>query len=287
MLITPLRQCSWSCLPAFQNPSQGRSPDSNGLTEPHAITVEEPLDRSIEYWNRTGSITPIVLLTFIWAMTGARRTGARGLLSDDLDVRQGVVRYVCNHWRKIKGRELGHRSVPMWPLLALAIRAYLTQRRLRRGSLACPTVSRSGRESMISDPRSLFRKAQKRAITILDKAGIEHNLREHRITPRAFRVAYASARVQTLDNGAPVSDRTVTYELGHQSKQMLDRVYVRIGKSAHRRRVAVVEFRLPSGKLPGEELFRELLGDKEVDLISALETPASAEALERLGLTVP
>jgi len=233
-----------------------------------------------------GSITPPVLLTFIWAVTGARRIGARGLLMTDLDRHHGVVSFVCNAWRKIKGRELGHRSVPLWPLLALAVRAYRPPHKLRSGDLLCPAISKKGLECMISDVRPLWRQAQDRAIEILDEADIEHGLRIHRVTPRALRVAYASARVQTLDRGEPVSDRTVAYELGHQSKQMLDRVYVRIGKSVHRTRRPVVEFRLPSGRLPGEELFRDVLGSAEVDLISALETPVTADALKALGLEV-
>jgi integrase len=230
------------------------------------------------------TVTAQVLLSFIWALTGCRRTGGRGLLVEDVDLHHGLVRFECNAWRKIKGRQLGHRSVPIWPLLALALRAYQPPFEQRRGHLACPTISRGGDESMVSDFRSLWRKAQAKAIEILDEAGVEHNLRQHRMTPRALRVAYASARVQTLDRGEPVSDRTVSYELGHQSKQMLDRVYVRIGKSMHRQRHPVVEYRLPSGRLPGEELFRTLLGDAEVDLISAIETPVSVDVFERLGL---
>lgn len=233
-----------------------------------------------------GTVTAQVLLSFTWALTGCRRTGGRGLLVEDLDLRHGLVRFECNEWRKIKGRRGGHRSVPIWPLLALAIRAYQPPFELRRGHLACPTVSRGGHESMVSDFRSLWRKAQLRAIEILDEAGVEHTLREHRMTTRALRVAYASARVQTLDRGEPVSDRTVGYELGHQSKQMLDRVYVRIGKSTHRHRNPVVEYLLPSGELPGEALFRDALGDSEVNLIKSLKTPVSAEVLDELGITM-
>lgn len=232
------------------------------------------------------TVTAQVLLSFIWALTGCRRTGGRGLLVEDLDLHHGVVHFECNGWRRLKGRKLGHRSVPVWPLLALALRAYEPPFERRRGHLACPTLSRKGHESMVSDFRSLWRKAQVRAIEILDEAGIEHDLGRHRMTARALRVAYASARVQTLDRGEPVSDRTVAYELGHQSKQMLDRVYVRIGKSMHRHRRPVVEFRLPSGELPGEALFRELLGDEEFELISAVETPVSVEVLARLGVTI-
>ena len=48
-------------------------------------------------------------------------------------------------------------------------------------------------------------------------------------------MTYASARVQTLDGGAPVSDWTAQQEMGHGSMRMLHEVYVRIGSSRQRR----------------------------------------------------
>jgi hypothetical protein len=44
-----------------------------------------------------------------------------------------------------------------------------------------------------------------------------------------FRVTYATARLQTLDRGAPVSPWTVEKELGHGSREMLEEVYGRGG----------------------------------------------------------
>jgi len=40
----------------FQNPPQGPSLGWNGWEESSAITTEKPLDRSIEYWNRTSRV---------------------------------------------------------------------------------------------------------------------------------------------------------------------------------------------------------------------------------------
>jgi hypothetical protein len=45
------------------------------------------------------------------------------------------------------------------------------------------------------------------------------------IPTRPFRVTYATARLQTLDGGAPVSPWTVEKELGHGSRAMLEEVY--------------------------------------------------------------
>ena len=233
-----------------------------------------------------GSLTPLVLVTFIWALTGARRSEGRGVLVGDIDAVRGVVRYKCNRWRKIKGREKSWRAVPLWPLLALAIRAYRPPQPPLRGHLLCTGTSRTGKEIMVEDRRLLFHRAQLRAIAILDEAGIEHSLREHRLTARALRVAYASARVQTTDHGQPVADRTVVFEMGHQSRGMLDKVYARIGRMELRRRLPIVEYRLPDGTLPGEALFREVLGDEEVDLISGIQSHVSGDVLEGLGLVV-
>jgi integrase len=59
---------------------------------------------------------------------------------------------------------------------------------------------------------------------------------------RPFRVTYATARLQTLDHGAPVSPWTVEKELGHASRDMLEEVYGRLGEMRHRS--DVVEYRV-------------------------------------------
>jgi hypothetical protein len=51
-------------------------------------------------------------------------------------------------------------------------------------------------------------------------------------------------KVQTLDNGAPVSLYTVSRELGHGSEEMVKRVYAHLGTIRHRSEV--VEFRVSS-----------------------------------------
>jgi integrase len=62
-----------------------------------------------------------------------------------------------------------------------------------------------------------------------------------RIRTRIFRQTYCAARLQTLDRGQPVSLYTVSRELGHDSEDMVRRVYARLGKVRHR--VEAVEFR--------------------------------------------
>jgi hypothetical protein len=62
------------------------------------------------------------------------------------------------------------------------------------------------------------------------------------IRTRPSRVTYATARLQTLDGGAPVSPWTVGKELGHGSRAMLEEVYGRRGDVRHRSKA--VEYRV-------------------------------------------
>jgi integrase len=57
------------------------------------------------------------------------------------------------------------------------------------------------------------------------------------IRTRLFRVTYATARLQTLDHGAPVAPWTVEKELGHAGREMLEEVYGRLGEVRHRSEV--------------------------------------------------
>jgi integrase len=53
---------------------------------------------------------------------------------------------------------------------------------------------------------------------------------------------------------------TVRVEMGHKSLLMLTRVYERVGDVRSRREV--VEYRRPDGRLPGEDLLRQVLGER-------------------------
>jgi integrase len=62
------------------------------------------------------------------------------------------------------------------------------------------------------------------------------------IRSRMFRHTYCAARLQTLDQGAPVSPYTVAKELGHGGDHLVKRIYGHLGQ--HRHRSEVVEYRL-------------------------------------------
>ncbi|HXL16996.1 MAG TPA: hypothetical protein VN961_05685, partial [Streptosporangiaceae bacterium] len=63
-----------------------------------------------------------------------------------------------------------------------------------------------------------------------------------RAPDQAFRHTYCAARLQTLDQGAPVSTYTVARELGHESEAMDRKVYAHLGMIRHRSEV--VEYRV-------------------------------------------
>jgi integrase len=59
---------------------------------------------------------------------------------------------------------------------------------------------------------------------------------------KRFRHTYCAARLQTIDQGAPVSQFTVARELGHGGDSLLTRVYGHLGQVRHR--ADVVEYRV-------------------------------------------
>jgi integrase len=62
------------------------------------------------------------------------------------------------------------------------------------------------------------------------------------ISSKMFRHTYCAARLQTLDQGAPVSVYTVSRELGHGSQRMIEKIYGHLGNVRHRSEV--VEYRV-------------------------------------------
>lgn len=65
--------------------------------------------------------------------------------------------------------------------------------------------------------------------------------KKERVTPKTLRHTYTATRLQTTDQGAPVSMFTVMKELGHQSLKMIEERYGHLQK--RRTRNKVVEYR--------------------------------------------
>lgn len=66
--------------------------------------------------------------------------------------------------------------------------------------------------------------------------------RKSTVRSKAFRHTYCSTRLQTLDQGAPVSQFTVARELGHGGDALVRRIYGHLGEV--RQRSEVVEYRI-------------------------------------------
>jgi integrase len=159
---------------------------------------------------------------------GARETEVLGLEVQDVNFERKTVTFRPNQWRGLKTRT-SHRTVPLWPQLEAILRDYLRES-ARVGGLLFPSP-RLNDTSMVSD----FRKA-------LDAVAERAGWKAGEVRSKAFRHTYCAARLQTLDNGAPVSIYTVGRELGHGGESLVKRVYGHLGEVRHRSEM--VEYRV-------------------------------------------
>ncbi len=166
-----------------------------------------------------------LVATFL--LTGGRESEVLGLEVDDVSLDRGVATFRPNHWRRLK-TATSHRSVPLWPQLRAALERYLAEHPPSR--LLFPSY-RTGEEAMLTD----FRK-------LLDAVAVRAGWNPGEIRSKMFRHTYCAARLQTLDQGAPVSTYTVAREMGHGGEAMVRKVYGHLGQVRHR--AEVVEYRV-------------------------------------------
>jgi integrase len=146
---------------------------------------------------------------------------------DDVSLDRGVVTFRPNKWRRLK-TATSHRSVPLWPQLREALERYLAEHPPSR--LLFPSY-RTGEEAMLTD----FRK-------LLDVVAVRAGWKPGEIRSKMFRHTYCAARLQTVDQGAPVSTYTVAREMGHGGEAMVRKVYGHLGQVRHR--AEAVEYRV-------------------------------------------
>ena len=139
----------------------------------------------------------------------------------DIDFRHGVVWFRPNEWRRLK-RPWSKRSVPLWPDLRNNLRVYIGDR--SRGLLF---PARNGK--MTCDFRNRL------------EAAVQEAKINKRVTPKTFRHTYTAMRLQTTDNGKPVSVWQVACELGHRDTNLIERTYGHLLNT--RDRASVVEYR--------------------------------------------
>ena len=176
-----------------------------------------------------------LLATFL--LTGGRLREVLGLEVGDVNFERAIVVFRPNGWRRLKN--LGSaRVVPLWPQLAGILRDHLHARTAGEVLEGRPARSllfpgcRPGKEACLDTlPRKAFG-------ALLKQTGMT----DLGISAKTFRHTYCSARLQTTDHGAPVSPFTVSRELGHGSRDMVEKIYSHLG--AFRCRGKVVEYRV-------------------------------------------
>lgn len=178
----------------------------------------------------TAETAHAIIGTFL--LTGGRSAEVLGLEVDDISFDRQTVTFRPNEWRRLKTLTSA-RVVPLWPQLAEILRPFAGH----GGDLLFPSYI-TGKESMLTDWRGT-----------LDRVAMRAGWKDGEIRSKMFRHTYCSARLQTLDGGAPVSPFTVSRELGHGSGAMVEQVYSHLGTMRHR--TEVVEYRVEQhqGKL--------------------------------------
>lgn len=160
-----------------------------------------------------------LLATFL--LTGGRTREVLGLEVGDVSFDRKTTTFRPNQWRRLK-TATSLRAVPLWPQLEAILRAYVFDADRPPSQLLFPSY-RTGEETMLTD----FRK-------LLDMVAVRAGWKPGEIRSKMFRHSYCAARLQTLDQGAPVSLFTVAKELGHGGEAMVRRVYGHLGQVRHR-----------------------------------------------------
>ena len=180
-------------------------------------------------------------------LTGGRQKEVAGLAIRDIRFDLDTVTFQPHPWHK-GGRlktEGAERTIPLWPQLREILEGYLAAYRQHLpGQVLFPSPHLTA-DRPLTDLRDLLDRVAVRAgllVPVLDpRTGKQSRTAAgqlvwagQRIRTRVFRQTYCAARLQTLDHGRPVSLYTVAQELGHESEEMVRRVYGRLGKSRHR-----------------------------------------------------
>jgi integrase len=181
-----------------------------------------------------------LLATFL--LTGGRRAEVFGLELGDVIQKRGVVAFRPNQRRRLKTKT-SQRTVPLWPQLREILGPYIEHRReqgAEDADLLFPSQFGGG----------LLDNIDKALDTVAEHAGWKRG----EVRTKAFRHAYCTARLQTLDRGFPVSEFVVAREMGHGGHELVRRVYGHLGEIRHRSET--VEYRIEQQRevIPPERL---------------------------------
>jgi integrase len=190
-----------------------------------------------------------IVATFL--LTGGRFAEVMGLARTDVNFDRRTVTFREQTWRRLKTKK-SSRVVPLFPQLEAILTPYLSGPNAPSGTLLFPSLHRrvrGGDEEMIGD----IRKA-------LDIVAVQAGWAAGEIRSKMFRHTYCSARLQTLDCGAPVSTDTVRRELGHGSASLVEKVYGHLGNV--RARGEVVEYQRATVEQISDEKTRRSFVDR-------------------------
>jgi integrase len=197
-----------------------------------------------------------LLATFL--LTGGRRAEVLGLEVSDVSFDRKTVTFRVHDHRRLK-TATSARVVPLWPQLEEILRPYVFGLDRPPTRLLFPAQHGDG-ESMVGNFDGALDQVAIRAgfweyvldrdgKQVLDKAGKPR--KRGTVRSKMFRHTYCSARLQTLDHGAPVSVYSVGRELGHGGESLVRRVYGHLGNVRHRSEV--VEYRVEQFKTELED----------------------------------
>ncbi len=208
--------------------------------EPHEAALYLEAARLYDLRDGEGRLRFAYPLVATFLLTGALHDAVLGLEVGDVSFDRGTVNFYANRWRRLK-TEHRHRTMPLWPQLREILQEYLLERE---------GPPHADRQLLFPNPRTgkMLTDIRKTLDAIAELAGWEKG----QIRTKLFRKTYCSARLQTLDNGAPVSEFTVVREMGHSSPTMVRQIYGQLGTIRHR--AEVMEYRV--------EQHEDLLGER-------------------------
>ncbi len=168
-----------------------------------------------------------LVATFL--LTGGRRAEVLGLEVGDVSFDRRTVTFRRHDHRRLK-TETSARVVSLWPQLREILQSYVFGQDRPPTRLLFPVRHGAGEHMVTNFDGSL------------DQMAVRAGWLAGEIRTKMFRHTYCSARLQTLDHGAPVSAYSVGRELGHGGDALVRRIYGHLGDIRHR--AEVVEYRV-------------------------------------------
>jgi integrase len=203
-----------------------------------------------------------LLATFL--LTGGRRAEVLGLEVGDISFDRKTVTFRLHDHRRLKNATSA-RVIPLWPQLEEILRPYVFGQDRPPTRLLFPAESDLGERMVTNFDGTLDQVAIRAGFWEYVRGADGEPAKDTKGQPkkrgtirsRMFRHTYCAARLQTLDQGAPVSVYSVGRELGHGGDSLVKRVYGHIGEVRHRSEV--VEYRVEQH----EERLKERLATLE------------------------